>query len=76
MQVEIIRAPYQANALPAHSCKSSSVACFIALETPHDGYLFNCLENPAKEGCLKFGMLVSCLQIYNLAPFEFSESPC
>lgn len=29
-----------------------------------------------KEGCLMFGVLVSCLQIYNLAPFGFSESPC
>lgn len=71
-----VTALYQATPSLAQSCKFSTVACFIALETQHDGYLFNCLGSPAKEGCLMFGMLVSCLQIYNLAPFGFSESPC
>lgn len=38
-----VRALYHTTPSLAHSCKFSAVACFIALETQHDGYLFNCL---------------------------------
>lgn len=67
------RHSYQATPSLAHSCKFPTVACFIALETRHDGYLFNCLGSQRRVSHVRrVSFLLANLQFSTVVVFRVS----